>query len=105
LKALAVTTLQASPYLPGVPPVADTIKGFAIDTWWGLVAPAGTPKEVINRLNHAFVTALEAPETKKRFASLMAEPVPTTPDEFDRFMHGELAKYQKVVKLSGAKVD
>jgi tripartite-type tricarboxylate transporter receptor subunit TctC len=105
LKALAVTTLQASPYLPGVPPVADTIKGFAIDTWWGLVAPAGTPKEIINRLNHAFVAALEAPETKKRFASLMAEPVPTTPDQFDRFMHAELAKYQKVVKLSGAKVD
>jgi tripartite-type tricarboxylate transporter receptor subunit TctC len=105
LKALAVTTLKTSPYLPGVPPVADTIKGFAIDTWWGLVAPAGTPKDIVNRLNRAFVTALEAPETKKRFASLMAEPVPTTPEEFDRFMHAELAKYQKVVKLSGAKVD
>jgi tripartite-type tricarboxylate transporter receptor subunit TctC len=105
LKALAVTTLKASPYLPGVPPVADTLKGFSIDTWWGLVAPAGTPKDVIERLNHAFVAALQSPEARTRFASLMAEPVPTTPEQFDRFMHAELAKYQHVVKLSGAKVD
>jgi tripartite-type tricarboxylate transporter receptor subunit TctC len=105
LKALAVTTLKASPYLPGVPPVADTLKGFSIDTWWGLVAPAGTPKDVIERLNHAFVAALQSREARTRFASLMAEPVPTTPEQFDRFMHAELAKYQHVVKLSGAKVD
>ena len=105
LKALAVTTLKPSPYLPGVPPVADTIKGFAVDTWWGLVAPAGTPKDVVNRLNRAFVTALQSPEAKTRFAALMAEPVATTPEDFDRFMHAELAKYQKIVKLSGAKVD
>lgn len=105
LKPLAVTTLKASPYLPGVPPVADTIKGFAVDTWWGLVAPAGTPRDVVNKLNHAFVAALQAPEAKTRFAALMAEPVTSTPDEFDRFMHAELAKYQKIVKLSGAKVD
>jgi tripartite-type tricarboxylate transporter receptor subunit TctC len=105
LKPLAVTTLKSSPALPGVPPVADTIKGFAVDTWWGLAAPAGTPRDVINRLNHAFVTALQSPEAKSRFAALMAEPVATTPEEFDRFMHAELAKYQKIVKLSGAKVD
>jgi tripartite-type tricarboxylate transporter receptor subunit TctC len=105
LKALAVTTLHRSPSLPDAPPVADTLKGFAIDTWWGLVAPAGTPRETIQRLNQAFVAALNAPETKARFASLMAEPVPTTPEEFGRFMQAELAKYEKVVKASGAKVD
>ena len=59
LKALAVTTAKRSPALPDVPPVADTLKGFEIDTWWGLVAPAGTPKEVITKLNQAFVAALE----------------------------------------------
>ncbi|TFZ03890.1 Bug family tripartite tricarboxylate transporter substrate binding protein [Ramlibacter humi] len=105
LKPLAVTTLNRSPSLPDVPPVADTLKGFAIDTWWGLVAPAGTPRDTINRLNHAFVAALNLPDTKARFANLMAEPVPTTPEEFDKFMHAELAKYEKVVKASGAKVD
>jgi tripartite-type tricarboxylate transporter receptor subunit TctC len=105
LKAIAVTTLTRSPALPDVPPVADTLKGFAIDTWWGLVAPAGTPKDVIARLNHAFVTALQSPEAKTRFAALMAEPVTSSPEEFGNFMKAELAKYQKVVKLSGAKVD
>lgn len=105
LKALAVTTLKRSPNLPEVPPVADTLKGFSIDTWWGLVAPAGTPRDAIQRLNQAFVAALNSPEAKTRFATLMAEPVPTTPDEFGAFMKGELAKYEKVVKASGAKVD
>jgi tripartite-type tricarboxylate transporter receptor subunit TctC len=105
LKALAVTTLNRSPALPEIPPVADTIKGFAIDTWWGLVAPAGTPRDVIAKLNSAFVAALQTPEAKTRFASLLAEPVTSTPEEFGNFMKAELAKYEKVVKLSGAKVD
>jgi tripartite-type tricarboxylate transporter receptor subunit TctC len=105
LKALAVTTLGRSPALPQVPAVAETLKGFAVDTWWGLVAPAATPRDVVDRLNQAFMAALKAPETQTRFAALMAEPVPTTPQEFGRFMKAELAKYEKVVKASGAKVD
>ncbi len=105
LKALAVTTLQRSPSLPEVPPVADTLKGFSIDTWWGLVAPAGTPREVVQRLHQGFAAALQAPETRTRFAQLLAEPVSSSPDEFTAFMRAELAKYEKVVKASGAKVD
>ncbi len=105
LKAIAVTTLQRSPFLPETPPVADTLKGFAIDTWWGLVAPAGTPKDVVEKLNHAFVAALNAPEMKSRFALLFAEPVPTTPEHFGTLMKNELAKYEQVVKATGAKVD
>ena len=105
LKALAVTTLGRSPALPDVPPVADTLKGFAIDTWWGIVAPAATPRDVVARLNQAFVAALNSPEAKTRFAGLMAEPVPNTPEQFGAFMKAELAKYETVVKASGAKVD
>ena len=105
LKALAVTSLHESPMLPGVPPLANTLKGFEIDTWWGLVVPAGTPADVINRLNKAFTDALKDPATKTKFASLMAEPVPTTPAQFDRFMAAERSKYEAVVKMSGAKVD
>jgi tripartite-type tricarboxylate transporter receptor subunit TctC len=105
LKALAVTTLRRSPALPDVPPVADTLKGFAIDTWWGLVAPANTPRDVVVKLNQAFVAALQSPEAKTRFAGLMAEPVSNTPEEFGNFMKAELSKYEKVVKASGAKVD
>ena len=105
LKALAVTSLEASSALPGVPPMANTFKGFSIDTWWGLVAPKGTPKPVIDKLNKAFVAALQAPETKTRFGALLAEPVATTPQQFESFMASERARYQEVVKLSGAKVD
>jgi tripartite-type tricarboxylate transporter receptor subunit TctC len=85
--------------------VADTIKGFAVDTWWGLVAPAHTPADVIAKLNTAFVGALRSSETKARFAALLAEPVASSPQEYGNFMKAELAKYEKVVKLSGAKVD
>ena len=105
LKALAVTTLAHSSALPGVPPVADTLKGFAIDTWWGLVAPAATPKDVLARLNQAFVAALNALETKTRFATLLAEPVPSTAEEFGTLMKNERAKYEVLVKASGARVD
>jgi tripartite-type tricarboxylate transporter receptor subunit TctC len=105
LKAIAVTTLARSNALPEVPPMADTLKGFAIDTWWGLVAPAATPKDVLTRLNQAFVAALNAPETKTRFAALLAEPVPTSPETFGAFMAAERAKYEPVVKATGATVD
>jgi tripartite-type tricarboxylate transporter receptor subunit TctC len=105
LKALGVTTLQRSPNLPDVPAVADTLKGFSIDTWWGLVGPAGMPRDMVQKLNAAFVAGLNSAEARTRFAMLMAEPVPNSPDEFASFMKAELAKYEKVVKASGAKVD
>jgi tripartite-type tricarboxylate transporter receptor subunit TctC len=105
LKALAVTTATRSAALPDVPAVAETLKGFAIDTWWGLVAPAATPKDVVAKLNQAFVAALNSPEAKARFAALLAEPVASSPEQFATFMKSELAKYEKVVKASGARVD
>ena len=105
IKALAVTTAKRSALLPDVPAVAETLKGFEIDTWWGLVAPAGTPADVVAKLNAAFVAALNSPEAKTRFAALMAEPVASSPEQFAAFMKAELAKYEKLVKASGAKVD
>ncbi|WP_028605340.1 Bug family tripartite tricarboxylate transporter substrate binding protein [Ottowia thiooxydans] len=105
LKPLAVTTAKRSPLLPGVPAIAETLKGFEVETWWGLVAPAGTPKDVIDKLNAAFTTALKAPETQQRFEQLMAEPVPTTPEQFGSFMTRERVRYEPVVKRSGARVD
>jgi tripartite-type tricarboxylate transporter receptor subunit TctC len=105
LKALAVTSLAPTALLPGVPALSRTFPGFAIDTWWGLVAPAGTPQAVLDKLNKAFTDALKAPETKTRFEMLMAEPVASSPAAFDQFMAAERKKYQQVVKASGAKVD
>jgi tripartite-type tricarboxylate transporter receptor subunit TctC len=105
LKALAVTTGQRSKALPDIPAVSETLKGFEVDTWWGLVAPAATPREVVEHLNKAFTEALRAPETHTRFAQLMAEPVPTTPEQFAAFIKKELERYGPVVKASGARVD
>ncbi len=105
LKAIAITTASRSAVLPEVQTMAETLKGFEIDTWWGLVAPAATPKDVVTKLNQAFVAALNSPEAKTRFALLMAEPVANTPEQFAAFMKSELTRYEKVVKASGAKVD
>lgn len=105
LKALAVTTAQRSSVMPDVPTVAEALPGFEIDTWWGLVAPAGTPPDVVAQLNTAFVKALQSADVKAKFAGLMAEPAPTTPQAFADFMTRERAKYERVVKISGAKVD
>ena len=105
LKALAVTTAQRANALPDIPAMAETLKGFEVDTWWGLVAPANTPPAMVARLHQAFSAALAAPETKARFGMMMAEPVSSTPDQFAAFMKRELVKYEPVVKASGAKVD
>ena len=105
LKALAVTTAQRSKALADIPAMSETLPGFEIDTWWGLVAPAGTPRDVTERLNKAFTEALRATETQTRFAQLMAEPVPTTSEQFGAFIRKELARYEPVVKASGARVD
>ena len=105
LKPLAVTSPLRSALLPGIPSMAESYPGFAIDTWWGLVAPAGTPPDVLAKFNAAFTSALRQTATRERFSTLMAEPTPTTPDQFGAFMRTERAKYQSVVKASGAKVD
>ena len=105
LKALAVTTAKRSAALPDVPTLAETYPGFEIDTWWGVVAPAGTPADVVQKLNKAITEALATPEVKTRFANLLAEPAPTTPEQFGLFMAAERAKYGPVVKASGARVD
>ena len=105
LKALAVTTAERSAMLPDVPTMAATLPGFEIDTWWGLVVPAGTPADTVNKLNAAFTIALKSPTVQSRFATLMAEPAPSSPEAFAAFMNNERSKYQRMVKISGAKVD
>ena len=106
LKALAVTTATRSSAMPELPTVAEAgLPGFDIGTWFGLFGPAKLPADATARLNKAFVDALAAPEVKARMATLMAEPSPTTPEQFGAFVKTELAKYETVVKASGAKVD
>ena len=110
LLALAVTTPRRSSAMPEVPTVAEAnaapgLAGFDVGTWFGLFGPAGMPSELTARLNKAFVDALNSGGIKSRLASLMAEPSPTTPEQFGAFVRAELAKYEPVVKASGAKAD
>lgn len=105
LVALAVTTAERSAVLPDVPTMASVLPGFEIDTWWGLIAPAGTPDDVVARLNAAFTSALKSADVKEKFAKLLAEPAPNSPKEFAAFLQSERSKYQQMVKISGAKVD
>ncbi len=110
LKALAVTTAKRSSAMPEVLTVAEAgaalgLKTFDIGTWFGLFGPAGLPAETTAKLNKAFVDAMGAPEVKARFTMLMAEAAPTTPAQFSDFVKAELAKYEKVVKASGARAD
>jgi tripartite-type tricarboxylate transporter receptor subunit TctC len=109
LKALAVTTATRSSAMPELPTVAEAggpaFAGFDIGTWFGLFGPARLPAETTARLNKAFVEALGSAELRARMGTLMAEPSPTTPEQFAGFVASELAKYERVVKASGAKVD
>lgn len=106
LRALAVTTAQRSAAMPELPTMAESgLPGFDIGTWFGLFGPARLPPETLATLNRAFVAALGTPELKARFATLMAEPAPTTPEAFAAFVRAEHAKYERVVKASGATVD
>jgi tripartite-type tricarboxylate transporter receptor subunit TctC len=110
LKAIALTTAKRSEALSGVPTVAEGgaklgLAGFDVDTWFGLFGPAKLPGAITQKLNAAFVEALASPEVRARMATLLAEPSPTTPEQFAAFVKSELAKYEKVVKASGAKLD
>lgn len=110
LKALALTTAKRSEMLAGVPTVAEAgaklgLAQFDVDTWFGVFAPAKLPPALAHKLNAAFVEALGSAELRARMATLLAEPAPTTPEQFASFVKRELAKYEKVVKASGAKLD
>ena len=106
LKLLAVASVRRSAQLPDVPTVSEAgVPGYEAITWFGLLAPAKTPKRIVARLNELVVKVVRAPELKSQFELLGYEAVGGRPDEFAAFMRAESEKYAKVVKLSGAKVD
>ncbi|HEV7576815.1 MAG TPA: tripartite tricarboxylate transporter substrate binding protein [Caldimonas sp.] len=110
LKALAVTTAARSSAMPEVPTIAEAgaklgLARFDIDTWFGIFAPAHLPADATARLNKAFVDALASADLRARLASLYAEPMPMAPERFAAFVKAELAKYEPLVKASGARVE
>ncbi|MCC7040874.1 MAG: tripartite tricarboxylate transporter substrate binding protein [Burkholderiales bacterium] len=106
LKALAVTTAQRSPLVPDLPTMAEAgLTGFDISTWYGLFAPAGTPDAVVAKWNTDVTRILNSPDVREKLIADGAAPSPDTPEAFKRFVADELAKYARIVKASGAKVD
>lgn len=104
LRAIAVTGIRRSPQLPDVPTVAESgVPGYNVTSWYGVFAPAGTPADIIQRLNLEIAAALKSPEVTRRLVGLGADVAPTSPEEFGRIVREEIAKWAKVVKASGAK--
>jgi len=106
LRALAVTTERRSPAAPQIPTIAEAaLPGYAVTTWHGLLAPAGTPREVVNRLSSESAKALQSTDIRDRFASQGVDPVSSTPEQFAAMMKAELEKWRKVIAASGAKIN
>jgi len=101
LRPIAVSTLKRSPQLPDVPTLSESgVKGFEAVAWFGMVAPPGTPKDVINKLNAEVVKALNTPELRQRLTDGGSEVIGNSPEEADRFLKSEIAKWGKVVKAA-----
>jgi len=104
--ALAVTSARRSSLVPDVPTVDEAgVPGYSAATWYGISAPAGTPRAVIDRLNSDFRKILIEPEIKAQLLAQTIEASPSTPEEFGDFIRADIAKWQAVVKASGAKID
>jgi len=106
LRALAVTTAKRSMVLPDLPTVSESgVPGYENSTWFGLLAPAGTPAAVLNKLNAELVKASQSPDIVDRLAPDGGEPVGSTPEQFGRHLALEIARWRKVVKDAGMKVE
>jgi tripartite-type tricarboxylate transporter receptor subunit TctC len=106
LKAIAVTTQRRSSALPNVPTIAESaLPGFNFSTWYGMWAPASTPPAIVEKLSMEISQITRLPEVRERFLALGAEPVGNTAEEFSTFNKSELAKWARIVRQSGARVD
>jgi tripartite-type tricarboxylate transporter receptor subunit TctC len=106
LRALAVTTAKRSSIAPDVPTLAESgLAGYEVGSWQGAFAPAGTPPEIVKRLNAEMVKIINSPDVREKLVGLGAEPVANTPEEFGALVKTEVVKWADVVKKSGARVD
>jgi tripartite-type tricarboxylate transporter receptor subunit TctC len=103
LRGLAVTGLKRSPAAPDLPTAAETIPGFEASAWFGILAPAGTPSEVVGRLNKELVRIVKGPELQQLFSAQAMEPVGSTPEQFAETIKQDLAKWSKVIRDAGIK--
>jgi tripartite-type tricarboxylate transporter receptor subunit TctC len=106
LKAIGITGLQRSPVLPEVPTIAESgVPGFEASAWFGVYAPAGTPKDIVAKLSRELAVVLHSAEMKQRMAVLGAEPVGSTPEDMAKIVAAETAKWAKVIRDANVKID
>ena len=105
LRALAVTSARRSPAVPELPTVAESVPGYETTTWHGWLAPAGTPAEVVTKLNVELARAVKSRDVAERLADDGGEPVGSTPEQFSQHLAGEIARWRKVVKEAGVRVE
>lgn len=105
VRFLGVTSEQASPFVPGVPPIGNTLKGYSFESWFGLLAPAATPKEAVTRLNSEVAALVKRPEIIERLHKQGIEQGSMPVDDFNQLLREDYARMAKVVKISGAKAD
>jgi tripartite-type tricarboxylate transporter receptor subunit TctC len=106
LRALAVTTARRSKVLPELPTLDEAgVRGYENSTWFGVIAPAGTPAAVVTRVNAELVKASQSPEIVERIAPDGGEPVGNTPEQFGRHIASEIARWRKVVKEAGIRIE
>ena len=103
LRALAITARERSPLAPDLPTVAETLPGYEITTWFGILAPAGTPAQIVNKLNHEIVAILQLPEIRTRLADMGVDVSGSTPDAFAAYIRTELVKWADIIKATGGK--
>src|SRR4030095_4248583 len=106
IKGIAVTTAKRSGLMPNLPTISESgLKGFDANNWYGLVAPAKTPRPIINRLNSEVTKVLAMPDVKEFLFNQGLDPAPGTPEQFGAYIKSETIKWAKVVKASGAKAN
>jgi tripartite-type tricarboxylate transporter receptor subunit TctC len=105
LKPIAIMSPKRSPIAPNIPTVAETIPGFDVQSVFGAVVPAGTPRDIVHKISADMNKVLHSPEVEKRMAEIGLTPLGNTPEQFDAYIRDEIPKWAKVVKASGATVD
>ena len=105
VRALAVTTAKRASFLPDVPSMGETVPGYDTEVWWGLLGPAGMPADIVAKLSHDFVAALNTDGVKERLNKLGAAPIGSSPGEFDAKIHADYDKWGPIIKAAGIKAE